>query len=392
TSKPVPLPSDYLTREQREKRLRQWAIDHSEDPDIFMTITEKDINLSRIYRDRMISDADMIQFAKDSDDDPNTLMEMKRRERLISEEIMFRILEDMGNPREKIYEDDEWIEKISILQENGYLCLHIHPIITMSRVVSNLVNQNNLTPQMSIYKLNNYAEELDKDLKDSKAREHARNRFRNLGFSEEQVYALVPIQTSGKRVAGREPIKKTALYIMQNNLKAEEINEIAYDLAKTTTSEVAQSSRLVLLRKELRKLGADYHTLEATKIPDITYKSNKRQRELQELREDEGFDCPDFFTLEKAQERLQKYVNPINNFLACHGISSSHLRKIGCSHAVIVHGGKNDAQCKRLYQLAVRHKIINIASDHYSIMNSRPSVEIHNKPDTVEEIIDLYNY
>ncbi|CAJ0642951.1 924_t:CDS:1 [Entrophospora sp. SA101] len=121
TSKPVPLPSDYLTREQREKRLRQWAIDHSEDPDIFMTITEKDINLSRIYRDRMISDADMIQFAKDSDDDPNTLMEMKRRERLISEEIMFRILEDMGNPREKIYEDDEWIEKISILQENGYL-------------------------------------------------------------------------------------------------------------------------------------------------------------------------------------------------------------------------------------------------------------------------------
>ncbi|CAJ0648803.1 3541_t:CDS:1, partial [Entrophospora sp. SA101] len=121
SSKPVPLPSDYLTREQREKRLRQWAIDHSEDPDIFMTITEKDINLSRIYRDRMISDADMIQFAKDSDDDPNTLMEMKRRERLISEEIMFRILEDMGNPREKIYEDDEWIEKISILQENGYL-------------------------------------------------------------------------------------------------------------------------------------------------------------------------------------------------------------------------------------------------------------------------------
>ncbi|CAJ0828387.1 8360_t:CDS:2, partial [Entrophospora sp. SA101] len=59
----------------------------------------------------------------------------------------------------------------------------------------------------------------------------------------------------------------------------------------------------------------------------------------------------------------------------CHGISSSHLRKIGCSHAVIVHEGKNNAQCKRLCQLAVRHKIINIASDHYSIMNSGPSVK-----------------
>ncbi|CAG8626040.1 5599_t:CDS:2 [Paraglomus brasilianum] len=50
--------------EQREKRLREWAIDHDEDPDKFMTITEKDINLSRIYRDRMMSDAEVIKFAR----------------------------------------------------------------------------------------------------------------------------------------------------------------------------------------------------------------------------------------------------------------------------------------------------------------------------------------
>src|SRR5215213_9430891 len=73
----------YLTREQREKRLRKWAIDHNEDPDKFMTITEKDINLSIRYRDRMMSDADMIQFAKETDDDPDSLMDMTRRERLI---------------------------------------------------------------------------------------------------------------------------------------------------------------------------------------------------------------------------------------------------------------------------------------------------------------------
>ncbi|EXX62999.1 uncharacterized protein OCT59_029968 [Rhizophagus irregularis] len=33
-------------RRQREEHFRKWAIDHSQDPDIFMTITEKDVNLS----------------------------------------------------------------------------------------------------------------------------------------------------------------------------------------------------------------------------------------------------------------------------------------------------------------------------------------------------------
>ncbi|CAJ0827489.1 4700_t:CDS:2 [Entrophospora sp. SA101] len=117
----ISYPPGYQTREQREKRLRQWATDHNEDPDKFMTITEEDINLSRTYRDRMMADADMIQFAKDNDDDPNSLMDMTRRERLISEEIMIRLHEDKNNPQPRSYNDDEWIEKISILQENEYL-------------------------------------------------------------------------------------------------------------------------------------------------------------------------------------------------------------------------------------------------------------------------------
>ncbi|PKY59929.1 hypothetical protein RhiirA4_483083 [Rhizophagus irregularis] len=33
-------------RAQREERFRKWAIDHGEDPDIFMNITEKDVNQS----------------------------------------------------------------------------------------------------------------------------------------------------------------------------------------------------------------------------------------------------------------------------------------------------------------------------------------------------------
>jgi len=38
----ISYPPGYQTREQREKRLRQWAIDHNEDPDKFVTITDKD--------------------------------------------------------------------------------------------------------------------------------------------------------------------------------------------------------------------------------------------------------------------------------------------------------------------------------------------------------------
>ncbi|RGB22450.1 hypothetical protein C1646_776084 [Rhizophagus diaphanus] len=76
-----------LSRVQREEHLRKWAIDHDEDPDIFMTITEKDVDLSREYQDRMMADADVIDFAKENKMNPNDLFYMTRRERLISEEI-----------------------------------------------------------------------------------------------------------------------------------------------------------------------------------------------------------------------------------------------------------------------------------------------------------------
>ncbi|GBC40917.2 hypothetical protein GLOIN_2v1814667 [Rhizophagus irregularis DAOM 181602=DAOM 197198] len=113
--------STFLARQQREERLRKWAIDHGEDPDIFMTITEKDVDLSREYRDRMMADADVIDFAKENKMSLNDLFYMTRRERLISEEIYLRKYEDVGKPREYVYDDEEWQKNISILQENGML-------------------------------------------------------------------------------------------------------------------------------------------------------------------------------------------------------------------------------------------------------------------------------
>ncbi|CAG8641238.1 8034_t:CDS:2 [Paraglomus brasilianum] len=177
----------------------------------------------------------------------------------------------------------------------------------MSKVATNFVNQYNLTPQMSIAELGNYAEKICKEIKDYKARDHARNRIQKLGFSKDQTYALIPIQASGRRVTGRDPIKKLAQYIKENenNLEPEEINTLAYNLAKTAPTIIAQSSRLKLLRKELRKLDADYITIESIYIPDITQRSNKEQAINQELREDKGYDCPEFFYLENVQKRLK---------------------------------------------------------------------------------------
>ncbi|PKY60020.1 hypothetical protein RhiirA4_483257 [Rhizophagus irregularis] len=110
-----------LSRTQREQRLRKWAIDHGEDPDVFVTITEKDIRLSHEYRDRMMSDADAVDFAKEDGMDVNDIFYMSRRERLISEEIYLRNQEDVGKPRAYVYDNEEWRKGINILQENGHL-------------------------------------------------------------------------------------------------------------------------------------------------------------------------------------------------------------------------------------------------------------------------------
>ncbi|RIA79970.1 hypothetical protein C1645_839529, partial [Glomus cerebriforme] len=110
-----------LARQEREERLRKWAIDHGEDPDVFMIITEKDIRLSYEYRDRMMSDADAVDFAKEDGMNVNDIFYMSRRERLISEEIYLRNFENADKPRTYVYDNEEWQKGISILQENGHL-------------------------------------------------------------------------------------------------------------------------------------------------------------------------------------------------------------------------------------------------------------------------------
>ncbi|CAG8545002.1 4860_t:CDS:2 [Cetraspora pellucida] len=68
----------------------------NEDPDKFITITEKDRNLARIYYDKMMADAEIIEFAQSNGVNPENYMELSRREKLICMEIDLRLYEDKG--------------------------------------------------------------------------------------------------------------------------------------------------------------------------------------------------------------------------------------------------------------------------------------------------------
>ncbi|CAB4374027.1 unnamed protein product [Rhizophagus irregularis] len=77
-------------------------------------------------------------------------------------------------------------------------------------------------------------------------------------------------------------------------------------IASSAPNPVAESSRLTLLQKKLHDRGTDHSKKEATKIPHITTESNKIQAHRYIFDEDEGFECPEHYYLEKVQERLEK--------------------------------------------------------------------------------------
>ncbi|CAG8840748.1 14129_t:CDS:1, partial [Gigaspora margarita] len=109
--------------------------------------------------------------------------------------------------------------------------------------------------------LSTYVEELDNELLDGKTKERARKakdqakrRFQQLGLSKKQANTLIPICASGRHVVERDPIKIIAQDIIKNNLSPEEINRIAYVLASSAPTTVAENSHLNLLWKKLLSL------------------------------------------------------------------------------------------------------------------------------------------
>ncbi|CAG8817546.1 45020_t:CDS:2, partial [Gigaspora margarita] len=176
---------------------------------------------------------------------------------------------------------DDKLETPEIVEEleiQGYtLSVENEPEISTNSSVEN-------DKPESSNELGSYAEELASKLSDSKtkeqaqkARDQAKRCFQELGLSKEQGDTLIPIRAPGRHVVEKDPIKVIAQDIIKNNLSPEEINGIAYVLASSAPTTVARNSRLNLLRKKLRKLGANYLITEAAKILFVTEEANQIQ-------------------------------------------------------------------------------------------------------------------
>ncbi|PKC55490.1 hypothetical protein RhiirA1_402853 [Rhizophagus irregularis] len=110
SSKPINEVSSaiLLSRAQREERLRKKAVELGENPDAFVTITEKNRLDSIAFRDRMETDSRICDWAIETEEDPKEYMDMKVRERLIGEEIIRRSLEDDGVTSSWLDTDEKW--------------------------------------------------------------------------------------------------------------------------------------------------------------------------------------------------------------------------------------------------------------------------------------------
>ncbi|CAG8625168.1 7838_t:CDS:10, partial [Paraglomus occultum] len=268
-------------------------------------------------------------------------------------------------------------------------------------------------------------------------RNQARRRLREgFKFSEDQAL-----------VKSEETIKEIAQRILRDKLGEKDVKAEAIKLAKSALNEVAGSSRLSRLRKELRNLNAPYNIVEATKTVEITEKSNKIQASRRKIAEDlKKIDYPDHFTLridsgvtgfaknrgqpdiprkfrsmEKNQERAKELLTWVQNaissdrigdpgkpgvkwfngFLKSYGLISRYLRKMGAVYAIVAHGAKNLAHAMTIAQEALRHSPDNNISptQNYAVVNYRPRgvspekatpFQFCDRPEAVAEIVHKY--
>ncbi|GBC54095.1 hypothetical protein GLOIN_2v1765707 [Rhizophagus irregularis DAOM 181602=DAOM 197198] len=205
----------------------------------------------------------------------------------------------------------------------------------MAGIATRYVTENELNTEMSIEELSNHAPALDILLTDKVKRDQARRRLqKGYNFSKEQVFALIPKLTAGRKKGGalpnvpdtpditqeaepdtvntcqilpKETIRDLAQRIIRDNLGEAEVKFIAKALAESASNASAGLSRISRLRRELRNLKASEKIISATLIPDITRSANKIQKERSKQCEDEGIDYPDHFSLESVKERLDMY-------------------------------------------------------------------------------------
>ncbi|PKC14186.1 hypothetical protein RhiirA5_409704 [Rhizophagus irregularis] len=243
---PIALTSGTTAMFEMEPSVKR-AIDHDEDPDKFMIITEKDIDLAREYRNRMM-------------------------ERLISEEIQLLDFEEMGTPRVYVYDDDEWKEALIYSCETSHLWLQVGHEVVEGRI--ELFLHEMLSGDL-----------LAERVKRVQARQRLRNGF---NFSNEQVTAKVSLGRIGRRISKSMPslqeesIKELSQHIVQENLSEMEVKTICRTLVESASSASSASSHL---SRDLRRLNTSEKITSATLDPETTRLANEEQKGKRLLRD-----------------------------------------------------------------------------------------------------------
>ncbi|PKC64325.1 hypothetical protein RhiirA1_462593 [Rhizophagus irregularis] len=299
----------------------------------------------------------------------------------------------------------------------------------MAGIATRYVTENELNNEMSIEELSKHAPALDILLTDKVKRDQARRRLKKgYNFSEEQVFALIPKLTAGRKKGGALPNAPDTPDITQE-VEPDTVNTCQIS-PKETIRDLAQRiirDNLSEVEVKLRTLKASEKIISATLIPDITRSANKIQKERSKQCEDEGIDFPDHFSLESVKERLDIYdvsrapglqaladvtimlcIRPaeiktlrisnggvtgyaknrgqqdiprFNTFLkkdeflpeTGKPLLPSSLRKLEAVFAVVSHGAKNLSEAMTIASEGLRHSPDNYASPakNYTIVNYR---------------------
>ncbi|RIA79495.1 hypothetical protein C1645_840550 [Glomus cerebriforme] len=326
-------------RQQREERLRKWAIDH-----------------------------EVIKFARENKMDPNDLFYMTRRERLISEEIYLQEFKDVRKPWTHIYDDKEWQKNISIFQEN----------------------ENELNIEMSIEELSNHAlalnilltdkvkrDQLTAGPKKGKAVSHNTSHTPNVLQEEESVEGGI---VNVCQISQKETIRDLAQRIIRDNLSEAAVKVIAKALAESASNASANITRSANkiqkgCSKQCEDEGIhylDYFSLESVKerLDVVTgYAKNWGQQDIPQV----------FRSLEKDEEWAKQLLVWIQE-----AISSGQLRdprKPGVVFAVATYCAKNLSKAGTISNEALHHSSDNHASPskRYTIVNYQKRGEPYNQ-------------
>ncbi|RIA83722.1 hypothetical protein C1645_742868 [Glomus cerebriforme] len=172
---------------------------------------KKDRLDSITFQDRMKTDAQIYNYAKEVEEVPNEYMDMSVYERLIGKEIICRELEEKGGTTSWLDTDEKWqknIRKMVCFGKEQIRSRLISEVFSFSIIYIYIIISSFITKYVADYKLNKEMsnEELSQHVlallellidrvKRDKDHQYLQEEY---GFSKEQAFVLVPSQRTGQ--------------------------------------------------------------------------------------------------------------------------------------------------------------------------------------------------